>query len=76
MFIWYILQPFGILYSHLVYFTAIRYILWLFGIFSPVLVCCSKKNLAALTLTGISTFKFDCVAYMLSWDFRRALAYT
>jgi hypothetical protein len=31
--IWYILQPFGIFYSHLVYFTAIWYILQPFGIF-------------------------------------------
>jgi hypothetical protein len=30
------------------YFTAIWYILWLFGTFSPVLVCCTKKDLANL----------------------------
>jgi hypothetical protein len=48
MSIWYILQPFGIFYSRLVYFTAVWYIFWLFGIFFPVLVCCSKKNLATL----------------------------
>jgi hypothetical protein len=32
----------------LVYFAAIWFILWLFVIFSPVLVCCRKKNLATL----------------------------
>jgi hypothetical protein len=43
----------GIFYGHLVYFMAIwyilwhfRYILWSFGILLPVLVCCTKKNLA------------------------------
>jgi hypothetical protein len=48
-----ILWPFGIFYSNLVYFMAIWYIFWLFGIFFPVLVCCSKKNLATLSLTRI-----------------------
>jgi hypothetical protein len=43
----------GKFYGYFVYFTAIWYILWPFGIFSghfgiffPVLVCCTKKNLA------------------------------
>jgi hypothetical protein len=36
-----ILRPFGIFYGHLV-------ILWSFGIFSPVLVYCTKRNLATL----------------------------
>jgi hypothetical protein len=43
MTIWSILWPFGY-----VYFVAIHYILWSFGIFFPVLVCCTKKNLATL----------------------------
>jgi hypothetical protein len=34
---------------HYKYFMAIWYILWLFGIFSPVLVSCTKKNLATLS---------------------------
>jgi hypothetical protein len=51
----------GIFYGHLVYFTAIRNILRTYGIFYghiiyfvaiwyifPVLVCCTKKNLATL----------------------------
>jgi hypothetical protein len=42
----YILQPFCIFYSHWVYFIAIWYILG-FGFF-PLLVFCSKKNLATL----------------------------
>jgi hypothetical protein len=41
----------GLFHGHLVYFTAIWYILWLFGIFSPVLVYCTKKNLATLLMT-------------------------
>jgi hypothetical protein len=48
MAIWYIMRPFGIFCGNLVYFVAIWYIVWLFGIFIPVLVCCTKKNLATL----------------------------
>jgi hypothetical protein len=50
--VWYILQPFrifsrfGIFFVRLVYLMAILYIFWLFGIFFPVLVGYSKKNLA------------------------------
>jgi hypothetical protein len=36
-------------YVHWEYITPILYILWSFGIFSPVLVCCTKKNLATLS---------------------------
>jgi hypothetical protein len=43
MTIWSILQPLEIVYGHLEY-------LWSFGIFFPVLVCCTKKNLATLFL--------------------------
>jgi hypothetical protein len=38
----------GIFYDHLVYFTAIGNILWSFGLFLPVLVFCTMKNLATL----------------------------
>jgi hypothetical protein len=45
----------GTLYGHLLYFTAISYILWPFGKFCgrfgkvfSVLVCFTKKNLATL----------------------------
>jgi hypothetical protein len=49
----------GKCYGHLVYFTAISYILWRFGNYVgmsfwyiiPVLVCCTKKNLATLVLS-------------------------
>jgi hypothetical protein len=34
--------------GHLEHFTTIGYILWAFGIFSPDLVHCTKKNLATL----------------------------
>jgi hypothetical protein len=66
MFIWYILQPFGIFYVYLVYFTPIWYILCLFGIINghlvyfmavwyifSVLVCFTKKNLATLLVCTI-----------------------
>jgi hypothetical protein len=39
--IWFILPSFGTFCGHLVYFVVIWYI-------PPVLVCCSKKNLATL----------------------------
>jgi hypothetical protein len=45
---WYSLLPFGLFYSHLVYFVTISYNSWSFGTFFPVLVCCAKKNLATL----------------------------
>jgi hypothetical protein len=32
------MEDVGLFYGHSAYFTAILYILWLFGIFSPVLV--------------------------------------
>jgi hypothetical protein len=43
----FIVWPFG-LSGHLVYFMAILFILWPFGIYFPVLVCCTKKNIATL----------------------------
>jgi hypothetical protein len=54
-----ILLPFCIFCCHLVYLTAILYILWtfdipilwLFGKFFPVLVRCTKKSLATLIVT-------------------------
>jgi hypothetical protein len=49
------MENLGIFYGHLVYFMSNWYFLWLFWIFcglfrifSPVLVCCAKKNLATL----------------------------
>jgi hypothetical protein len=42
------LWPFGLFYGQFLYFVAIRYVLLLFGIFFPVLVCFTKKNLATL----------------------------
>jgi hypothetical protein len=49
----------GILYVLWVYFKAIWYILWPYGIFCsyleflPVLVCCNKKKLAILELSKL-----------------------
>jgi hypothetical protein len=45
---WYILRPFGLFFYHCKYFMAIWYILWSFGTFLPVLVCCTTKKLATL----------------------------
>jgi hypothetical protein len=41
--------PFGIFYGHLRYFITIWCILCSFGTFFPVLVSCTKKNLATLS---------------------------
>jgi hypothetical protein len=48
MTIWDILSPFAIFYDHLGYFMTIWYNLCSFGTFFPVLVSCTKKNLATL----------------------------
>jgi hypothetical protein len=45
---WYILEPFGLFYGNWKYFMVVWYILWSLGIFFPVLVFCTKKNLATL----------------------------
>jgi hypothetical protein len=37
------MEDVGIFYGTLVYFVTISFNLWLFGIFFPVLVCCTKK---------------------------------
>jgi hypothetical protein len=51
------MEDVGIFYRHFVHFTVFCYILLtfgivggIFGIFSPVLVLCTKKNLATLTV--------------------------
>jgi hypothetical protein len=43
---------------------AIWYILWSFGTYFPVLVCCTQKNLATLTWTYQKKMK---------WNYRRIL---
>jgi hypothetical protein len=48
------MEDVGKFYGPLVYFVAIWYDLWLFGILFPVSVCCTKKNLA--TLVGMTAF--------------------
>jgi hypothetical protein len=46
---WSVLQKnAGKFYGHSVHFKAIWYILWSFWYIFPVLVCCTKKNLATL----------------------------
>jgi hypothetical protein len=52
----------GIIYGHLVYFTAIWYILWPFGnllVIFPALVYCVKKNLATLFQIPSCQAKFN-----------------
>jgi hypothetical protein len=46
-----------IFYGHLVYFMAVLYREWPFGIFSPVLVRCTKKKLATQVLIMSSVSK-------------------
>jgi hypothetical protein len=41
----------GKFYGQMVYFMVIWHIRWSFGIFFPVLVCCTEKNLATLPQT-------------------------
>jgi hypothetical protein len=48
MTVWYILWPFGTFYDRLVHFMTVWYILCSFDTFFPVLVSCTKKNLAIL----------------------------
>jgi hypothetical protein len=49
---WYILWPFDLFYSRLVYFAAIWYIWYKIGINFHVLVFCIEKNLATLVQRG------------------------
>jgi hypothetical protein len=59
------MENLGVFYDHFVYFTAIRnilwafgiHILWYFGIFSSVLVFLTKKNLATLLRSNPACFK-------------------
>jgi hypothetical protein len=54
-----ILWRFGLSYGHLVFlwpfgiFVAIWHILCSLGVFIPVLLCCTKKNLATLQKTRV-----------------------
>jgi hypothetical protein len=52
MAIWNILQTFGIFYGHLGYLMTMWYIFRSFGTFFPLLVPCTKKNLATLLLSS------------------------
>jgi hypothetical protein len=49
---WYILWTLGPFFGLLLYFMDIWYSLWKIGIFIPVLVFCTKKNLATLCTIG------------------------
>jgi hypothetical protein len=51
---WYIFWPFCLFYGRWKYSMSIWCILWLFGIFSPFLVFCTKKNLVTLASTRLS----------------------
>jgi hypothetical protein len=61
---WYILWPFGLFNCNWKYFMAIWYILWSFGIFFPVLVFCTKKNLATLFQTQQTVRSLKPVQYV------------
>jgi hypothetical protein len=49
---WYILRTLGPFYGLLLFYMDIWYSSWKFGIFFPVLVFCTKKNLATLVTTA------------------------
>jgi hypothetical protein len=61
------IENLGIFYDHLVFFTAIVgkyfksiwYILWSFGIFLPILVFCTTKNLAIMRGRRLLSFPID-----------------
>jgi hypothetical protein len=53
-------HTFGMFYGHLVYFLVNWYILWSMGNFIPVLVCCTKYNLATL-LQSFREIKNKCI---------------
>jgi hypothetical protein len=51
---------------------AIWYILWSFGIFRPVLVFCTKNNLATLRDTDESIVaRFVCIQYTKMWQIQQ-----
>jgi hypothetical protein len=61
---WFIIEPFGILYGHLVHILYGNLVIVLtFGIFFPVLVYCNKKNLASLSC---SLFGKVCIIWHLA----------
>jgi hypothetical protein len=47
------IMAFWYFYGSFFNFKGIRYILWTFGIFSPVLVCCTKINHLAILLKAL-----------------------
>jgi hypothetical protein len=53
-----------ILCGHLLYYMAIRYMLWAFVMFCPILVFCVNKNLATLILR-----KYEMSTYLESLTF-------
>jgi hypothetical protein len=62
-----VIDDVGILYGHLVYSTAIWYIVWPFGIFHghlvyffPALVSCIKENLATLDVIAPLSLMYVC----------------
>jgi hypothetical protein len=52
----------------LAYFTAIWYICWLFGTFFPVLVYCTKKNLANLPARTSENARFPGIEMIMPDD--------
>jgi hypothetical protein len=63
----YILWPLGIFYDHCVHFMIIWYILCSFGTFFPVLVSCTKKNLATLVHGGLARESLYHIAPKRPW---------
>jgi hypothetical protein len=65
------MEDVGVFYFHLIHFMTIwyRYLvaiwrIYVFGIFFPVLVCCTTKNLATLGLMRTSLSLTTCSMYV------------
>jgi hypothetical protein len=59
---WYILWTFRIFFGHLGYWMTIWHIVCSVGAFFPVLVSCTKKNLATLEPANYQKWRFFCWA--------------
>jgi hypothetical protein len=78
------MEDVDIFYPHLVYFTAIWYILWTFGFYVvviwyifPVLVCCPKfpqfKKFQALCSSDVSECKLDVLLLKKALSIHRSV---
>jgi hypothetical protein len=68
------MEDVGIFYGHLVHFTVFCYILWTFsnfvviGYIFPVLVFCTKKNLATMVARGGEQTRGLSISFIFSFS--------